>query len=350
MLNSLNQSLRGTVSLHSPALVCLLAASTLGLLGTSVLAMPQIDVGLNVVFNNPTNPAQGGTWQLVAKSTDFGIASLTVPIANLGTATQRAPRGTINSTDVAGFGIFASSNIGGQYHLLAMAQAHVPTTGEQAGHFYGVGTLMNGSPQFSGKPVGSNSIGPTLTLSNVTNLPWATGDIFGETAWNTAAIMASGTFASGFGPNFQSEVALSGSVYKTLGTATTVGDRSGLSDETILTATLRTNLMSADYNRNGAIDAADYTVWRDTLGSTVSPGSGADGSRNGIVDQADYAFWVAAWPTNPPAVPTSAALSSAIPEPNALISAALAVGATLFFLQRTDVFRGKQAVFKFEAK
>lgn len=332
MLNTLTQALRG--------------AALVGCLAASALAMPQIDVGLNVVFNNPMNPALGGTWQLVAKSTDQGIASLTVPIANLGTATQRAPRGTINSNDIAGFGLFTQSTlINGQYNLLAMAQTHVPTTGEQAGHFYGVGTLQNGSPQFSGKPAGSNSIGPTLTLTNVTNLPWATGDIFGETAWNTAAIMASGTFASGYGPSFQPEVALSGSVYKTLGTATTVGDRSGLSDEIVLTAILRTNLMSADYNRNGAIDAADYTVWRDTLGATVSPGTGADGSRNGVIDQADYAFWVAAWPTNPPAVPASAALSSAIPEPNALVSAALAAGATLVFLKRTGIFRGKTSGF-----
>jgi hypothetical protein len=331
MSNLLTQFVRGA------SLVCLLAASAMGLLGASAQAMPQIDVGLNVVFNNPTNPALGGTWQLVAKSTDFGIASLTVPIANPGTITQRAARGTINSTDVAGFGIFQSTSIGGQYNLLAMAQAHLPSTGEQAGHFYGVGTLANGSPEFAGKPMGANSIGPTLSsLTGVTNLPWATGDIFGEAAWNTAAIMASGTFASGYGPSFQPGIELSGSVYKTLGTATTVGDRSGL-NEAVLSATLRTNLMSADYNRNGAIDAADYTVWRDTLGATVSPGTGADGSRNGVIDQADYTFWVAAWPTNPPAV----ALSAAIPEPNALVSAALAVGAMLVFLQQSGVFLGK---------
>ena len=44
-----------------------------------------------------------------------------------------------------------------------------------------------------------------------------------------------------------------------------------------------------DYNANGIVDAADYPVWRDTLGSTAN--LRADGSRNGVVDQADYDVW-----------------------------------------------------------
>ncbi len=46
-----------------------------------------------------------------------------------------------------------------------------------------------------------------------------------------------------------------------------------------------------DYSANGRVDAADYNIWRDTLGQTVTVGSGADGSRNGVVDQADYDLW-----------------------------------------------------------
>jgi hypothetical protein len=48
-----------------------------------------------------------------------------------------------------------------------------------------------------------------------------------------------------------------------------------------------------DYNGNGVVDAADYTVWRDALGQNVTAGSGADGSGNGVVDQADYNTWKA---------------------------------------------------------
>jgi hypothetical protein len=46
-----------------------------------------------------------------------------------------------------------------------------------------------------------------------------------------------------------------------------------------------------DYNRNGAVDAADYVVWRKTLGNSVPPFSGADGGGDGTVDPGDYGLW-----------------------------------------------------------
>ena len=49
--------------------------------------------------------------------------------------------------------------------------------------------------------------------------------------------------------------------------------------------------LPGDYNGDGVVNAADYTVWRDTLGQSASSGLWADGSGNGIVDQADYDFW-----------------------------------------------------------
>jgi hypothetical protein len=48
---------------------------------------------------------------------------------------------------------------------------------------------------------------------------------------------------------------------------------------------------NGDYNLDSVVDAADYTVWRDTLGSSVTPGTGADGDNDGTVDQSDYDFW-----------------------------------------------------------
>jgi hypothetical protein len=45
----------------------------------------------------------------------------------------------------------------------------------------------------------------------------------------------------------------------------------------------------ADYNRDGVVDAADYTVWRDTLGSTTN--LLADGNGNEMIDADDYEVW-----------------------------------------------------------
>jgi hypothetical protein len=46
---------------------------------------------------------------------------------------------------------------------------------------------------------------------------------------------------------------------------------------------------AGDYNKNTVVDAADYTVWRDTLGSDTL--LDADGDENGKIEQADYTFW-----------------------------------------------------------
>ncbi|QDU86881.1 hypothetical protein Pla175_02350 [Pirellulimonas nuda] len=45
-----------------------------------------------------------------------------------------------------------------------------------------------------------------------------------------------------------------------------------------------------DYNADGFVDAADYTVWRDTLG-TAGLGLAADGDLSGVVDARDYQVW-----------------------------------------------------------
>ncbi|HEX2474331.1 MAG TPA: dockerin type I domain-containing protein, partial [Lacipirellulaceae bacterium] len=89
-----------------------------------------------------------------------------------------------------------------------------------------------------------------------------------------------------------------------------------------------------DYNRNGAVDAADYVVWRKTVGSATE--LRADGNGDGAVDVQDYNLWksffgmVNAGMVNDAAASTEA--TAAVPEPNALsLIAAAMVG---FLLER----------------
>ncbi len=51
-------------------------------------------------------------------------------------------------------------------------------------------------------------------------------------------------------------------------------------------------LVAGDYNFNGVVDAADYTIWRDKLGATGQPYfGGADGTGNGKITLLDHHVW-----------------------------------------------------------
>lgn len=80
--------------------------------------------------------------------------------------------------------------------------------------------------------------------------------------------------------------------------------------------------LSGDFNDDGIVNAADYTVYRDNLGTSFSLNGNGDnsGASAGVVDAADYALWSANYGK-------TAGFSATVPEPGSLLLVGLATGA-----------------------
>jgi autotransporter-associated beta strand protein len=96
------------------------------------------------------------------------------------------------------------------------------------------------------------------------------------------------------------------------------------------TGTLTIGGVAGDYNHNGTVDAADYTLWRDTLGSTTN--LAADGNGNGVIDSGDYGVWKANYGNHPGA---GAGANTAVPEPSTLVMLILAAAGPCLWRHRT---------------
>jgi hypothetical protein len=70
--------------------------------------------------------------------------------------------------------------------------------------------------------------------------------------------------------------------------------------------------LPGDYNHNNVVDAADYALWRKTLGQSGT-GLTADGNGNGQIDTGDYDIWRAHFGR------TSPGSGESVPEPNTLL-------------------------------
>jgi hypothetical protein len=323
-------------------------ASALATLFAAAAPAQSIDFSLNVFYATPSNSASGGTWELVAKSSNpgtFGISGITTRLRNVNNDVLiEAPGATVNGVNPAGFQIvgntfYPASPPNPSYREVVVAQlplAPLPS-GSEENVFYGVGTLTNGAPNYPGKPVGSNAIGPAFTsLTSPQDIAWATGDAFGDAAWSTAARMLSGTFPAGVSPSFFTGSL--GNVY----TSVPVTNNNPVSTDVLastITTIVRTNFIanSADYNHNGIVDAADYVLWRKTNGSAAAPpGSGADGNGDGTVDILDYNLWRAHF-GNPNGAGAGGGLSTNnVPEPTGCIL--LTIGALLAIAPRRSRF------------
>lgn len=74
-------------------------------------------------------------------------------------------------------------------------------------------------------------------------------------------------------------------------TITTAANRAAVMDRVFDFFGLNLPAPNADFNEDEVIDAADYTIWQDSLGSSVTPGTLGDADYDGDVDNADYDWW-----------------------------------------------------------
>jgi hypothetical protein len=79
-----------------------------------------------------------------------------------------------------------------------------------------------------------------------------------------------------------------------------------------------------DYNGDGSVDAVDYTIWRDTFGSTED--LRADGNGDFVIDGEDFDVWRASFGQTFSGSGNGA--SSAVPEPATLAMVLLALSVT----------------------
>jgi hypothetical protein len=86
-----------------------------------------------------------------------------------------------------------------------------------------------------------------------------------------------------------------------------------------------TKLLLGDFNYDGVVNAADYTVWRDSEGLEVAAGPGADHDFDGVITATDREVWATNYGRIIPAV-----ASLSVPEPTAagIVMLAVLLGST----------------------
>jgi hypothetical protein len=98
------------------------------------------------------------------------------------------------------------------------------------------------------------------------------------------------------------------------GTITVTSTSQGVQNGLINIPVSFTVVLPGDYNGNNSVDAADYAIWRKTLGQSVPTGTGADGSRDGTVGPEDLTVWRAHFGQSASGAGSGL---SAVPEPSA---------------------------------
>jgi autotransporter-associated beta strand protein len=206
--------------------------------------------------------------------------------------------GTYATVNVTDGGVYAPGNSPGIVTASAVTFSNTSTIAGPTLQIEIAGTTA-GAQYDRLNVTGALSLGGTLAVSLVSGFAPAAGNSFDILDWGTL----SGTF-------------------QTIGLPALTSGLMWNASQLYTTGTLRVNI-AGDYNSNGIVDAADYVVWRKTIGQT-GVGLAADGNVNNQIDQGDFDTWRA----HLGQTAGSGASVTAIPEPPSIVLLIVTLAAT----------------------
>lgn len=294
-----------------------LGSGTLSLLGGAVRA----DSGARVVANRFSLNAPVGTFtgtdDLTLTGDIIGLGHLTKQGA--GKLTLNNPKTYTGGTTVEEGVLAVNGSIPGD--VLVSDTATLVVDGAIGGNV----TVGSGGVLAPGDSLGEITLG-SLTMQEGATLRLEIGGLLAgsqhDQVESAGAIALDGTLQVSLVEGFMPTV---GQAFDLMNWATRTGAFDTLqlpalgglfwnTSQLYTTGVLSVAVLTGDYNYDGLVDAADYTVWRDTLGSTTS--LAADGSGNGIIDIPDFGIWRvnygATAPANSAVVPEPAGLAAVV--------------------------------------
>lgn len=203
------------------------------------------------------------------------------------------------SSGFTGWGATISFDADANWHYSPTTQPPQGTTDmfsvaiHEIGHALGLGSSNEWNALVIGREDNAQFVGPAAISEYGSNVPLAffqmgANIVADKTHWRD------GTVSTVFGSSMLQDAALDPSLDPGARKQLTALDAAALVDIgwTVIEDAAG---VAGDYNGNGIVDAADYTVWRDMLGQTgtalAADGAGPTGGPDGVVDQFDYDFW-----------------------------------------------------------
>ncbi|MEX0641211.1 MAG: PEP-CTERM sorting domain-containing protein [Pirellulales bacterium] len=208
---------------------------------------------------------------------------------------------------------------GGRLHIANNSSLASSVVVGPSGSISGQGWVGSDLSLQTGATLTVDSFQPLLVVgsANVSGAAIRLGSNFTGSGSNPIEILRTfggvqGTFAPAVGQN------LGGGLF--VGAINTIGD----------SVFLQMSGVAGDFNGNNVVDAADYIVWRNSLGCSTTACISADGNHNGTIDQSDYAVWRAHFGQTASGSSAFANVAAVIPEPTVLVMLLTGLIATFF--------------------